>query len=65
MPTAPSRPDPSCVPCEDIVGYEDTRALSPLLPSALVVVSVVTGSEATSSVGIVWFAHIGMDRALA
>jgi hypothetical protein len=35
-----------------------------LLPSVLVVVGIVTDSEATSSVGIVWFAHIGMDRAL-
>jgi hypothetical protein len=35
-----------------------------LLPSVLVVVGVVTGSEATSSGGSVWVAHIGMDRAL-
>jgi Domain of unknown function (DUF4260) len=35
-----------------------------LLPSVLVVVGVVTGREATSSVGIVWCAPIGMDRAL-
>jgi Domain of unknown function (DUF4260) len=35
-----------------------------LLPSVLVVVGVVTGSEETSSVGIVWVAHIGMDRTL-
>jgi hypothetical protein len=35
-----------------------------LLPSVVVVVGVVTGSEATSSVGIVWFAYIGIDRAL-
>lgn len=35
-----------------------------LLPSVLVVVGVVTSGEATSAVGIVWCAHIGMDRAL-
>jgi hypothetical protein len=35
-----------------------------LLPSVLVVVAVVTGSKATSSVGIVWLAHIVMDRGL-
>src|SRR5262245_54916095 len=35
-----------------------------LLPIVLVVIGVVTGSEATSAVGIVWFAHIGMDHTL-
>jgi hypothetical protein len=29
-----------------------------------VVAGVVTSHEATSSAGIVWFAHIGLDRAL-
>jgi hypothetical protein len=33
-----------------------------LLPSVVVVVGVVTGSEATSAVRIVWFAHIGRER---
>src|SRR5919197_528459 len=35
-----------------------------LLPSVVVVVGVVTGREATSAVGIVWCAPIGMERAL-
>jgi hypothetical protein len=35
-----------------------------LLPSVLVVGCLVTGSEATSSLRIVWFVHISMDRVL-
>jgi hypothetical protein len=35
-----------------------------LLPSVLVVVGVVNSNAMTSSVGSVWFAPIGMDRAL-
>jgi hypothetical protein len=35
-----------------------------LLPSVVVVVGVVNSNDMTSSVGIVWFAHIGMDRGL-
>jgi Domain of unknown function (DUF4260) len=37
---------------------------SPVPPATLAVVGMVTGSGVGVALALVWFAHIGMDRAL-
>jgi hypothetical protein len=53
-----------CLPNPHIGAVASDVFHSYLLSSVLVVGGVATGGEARSSAGIVWFAHIGMDRAL-
>jgi hypothetical protein len=53
-----------CLPNPHIGGDGSDVFHSYLLSSVLGVGDVATGGEARSSAGIVWFAHIGMDRAL-
>jgi Domain of unknown function (DUF4260) len=44
------------------VAYDLTHTYAP--PAAMGVVGVVTGSGLAIALALVWFAHIGMDRAL-
>jgi hypothetical protein len=44
------------------VAYDVTHTCAP--PAAMGVVGVVTGSGLAIALALVWFAHIGMDRAL-
>jgi Domain of unknown function (DUF4260) len=44
------------------VAYDLTHTYAP--PAAMGVVGVVTGSGRAIALALVWFAHIGMDRAL-
>jgi hypothetical protein len=44
------------------VAYDLTHTYA--LPAAMGVVGVVTGSGLAIALALVWFAHIGMDRAL-
>jgi Domain of unknown function (DUF4260) len=44
------------------VAYDLTHTCAP--PAAMGVVGVVTGSGLAIALALVWFAHIGMDRAL-
>ena len=44
------------------VAYDLTHTYAP--PATLGLVGVVTGSDLAVALALVWFAHIGMDRAL-